>query len=96
MIPRSVPPGVLALALLLIPAALPAADAAKAPKGAGKKAGPAAPALRIRVQQLHVDNNEGCAVADFNRDGKPDISAGEFWYEGPDFKVKRQLRKLEP
>ncbi|MFM9032619.1 MAG: FG-GAP repeat domain-containing protein [Opitutaceae bacterium] len=96
MIPRSVSPRGLALALLHSPAALPAADAAKAPKGAGKKAGPAAPALRIRVQQLHVDNNEGCAVADFNRDGKPDISAGEFWYEGPDFKVKRQLRKLEP
>ena len=47
MIPRSVPPRFLALALLLIPVALPAADAAKAPKGAGKKAGPAAPALRI-------------------------------------------------
>ena len=96
MIPRFVPSRFLALALLLVPVALPAADAAKAPKGAGKKAGPAAPALRIRVQQLHVDNNEGCAVADFNRDGKPDISAGEFWYEGPDFKAKRQLRKLEP
>jgi hypothetical protein len=48
------------------------------------------------VQQLHVDNNEGRAVADFDRDGHLDVSAGEFWYAGPDFKVKRPLRKLEP
>jgi len=87
------------LLALLLPALLGAADAAKsapkaAPKGGGKKA--AAPTLKFRVQQLHVDNNEGCAVADFNRDGKLDVSAGEYWYAGPDFKAKRQLRKLEP
>ena len=28
-----------------------------------------APGLKFRVQQLHVDNNEGCDVADFNKDG---------------------------
>ncbi|MBI5771105.1 MAG: VCBS repeat-containing protein [Verrucomicrobia bacterium] len=76
---------------LAVPA--PAADAPKG-KGAPKKAGPVA--LKFRVQQLHVDNNEGCAVADFDRDGKLDISAGEFWYAGPDFKTKRPVRKLEP
>src|SRR3954463_734651 len=72
-----------------------AADTPKAPK-AGKKNAPAAPVMKFRVQQLHVDNNEGCAIADFNRDGHLDISAGEFWYAGPDFKTKRPLRKLEP
>ena len=36
------------------------------------------PGLRWRVQQLHLDNNEGCAIADFNKDGKPDICSGEF------------------
>jgi hypothetical protein len=36
--------------------------------------------LKFRVQQLHLDNNEGCAVADFNKDGKTDISAAAFWY----------------
>ena len=67
--------------------------AASAPAPAAKKA--PANALRFRVQQLHLDNNEGCAVADFDRDGHLDISAGEFWYAGPDFKVKRPLRSEE-
>lgn len=79
---------------LMLPALVLAADAPKgAPKNTKKAA---APALKFRVQQLHVDNNEGCAVADFDRDGKLDVSAGEFWYAGPDFKTKRPLRKLEP
>jgi hypothetical protein len=52
--------------------------------------------LRFRVQELHQDRNEGLAVADYNGDGKPDISAGEFWYEGPEFTKQRRLRKLEP
>src|SRR4051794_2408341 len=76
--------------LVLLPCS---AIGAELPKTApAKKA--AAPALKFRVQQLHLDNNEGCAVADFNRDGKLDISAGEFWYAGPDFKQKRPVRKL--
>ncbi len=78
-----------AAALSLLPSSS-GADKPVAPKG------PAAPkgALKFHVQQLAMDNNEGCAIADFNRDGKPDISAGEFWYPGPDFKEKRPLRKL--
>jgi len=54
------------------------------------------PWLRFRVQELHQDRNEAMAVADFNGDGMPDISAGEFWYEGPDFTHKRPLRKINP
>lgn len=53
-------------------------------------------ALKWRVQQLNLDNNEGCAVADFDKDGHLDISAGEYWYRGPDFKEKIPLRKIEP
>ncbi len=52
--------------------------------------------LNFRVQALHRDNNEGCAVGDLNNDGKLDLSAGEFWYAGPAFSEKRRLRKLMP
>jgi hypothetical protein len=89
--------------LLLFALALPGAVLAAAPAGPpkGKASGKAPakaapPGLTFRVQQLHVDNNEGCAVADFNRDGKLDVSAGEFWYAGPDFTTKQPLRKLQP
>lgn len=87
-----------ALFLACLPLVAGAANAPKGgkanPKAAAKKGAP--PGLKFRVQQLHLDNNEGCAVADYDRDGKLDVSAGEYWYAGPDFKTKRQLRKLEP
>jgi len=34
---------------------------------------------------------DGIAAGDFNRDGKPDIVSGPFWYEGPDFKVAHEI-----
>jgi hypothetical protein len=37
--------------------------------------------------------NEGCAIADVNRDGKPDIVAGTHWFAAPDF-VPRPLRDI--
>lgn len=33
----------------------------------------------------------GPAVADFNKDGQPDIAAGPFYYEGPSFTVAREI-----
>lgn len=60
-----------------------------------KSAKPKPPKVKFSVKQLYVDNNEGCAVGDINKDGQPDITAGEFWYEGPDF-VQRPLRKVLP
>ncbi len=87
------PLGTACLAALVLSLAMPAADK---PKGAGAGKKQPAAGLKFRVQQLHLDNNEGCAVADFNKDGKLDISAGEFWYPGPDFKEKKPLRKLLP
>ena len=34
---------------------------------------------------------EGVTVADFNRDGHLDISAGPYWYEGPDFTRRHEV-----
>lgn len=34
---------------------------------------------------------EGANFADFNKDGKNDIVAGPWWWEGPDFKTRREI-----
>jgi putative membrane-bound dehydrogenase-like protein len=40
-------------------------------------------------QQLHGDfYSEGAGIGDINGDGKPDIVAGPFWWEGPSFEKK--------
>ena len=41
--------------------------------------------IKWTVKQLAVDANEGVAIADFNGDGLPDISAGRNWYPAPDY-----------
>ena len=33
---------------------------------------------------------EGATLGDLNRDGKPDLIAGPYWYEGPDFKIRHE------
>ncbi len=38
--------------------------------------------------------NEGAAVFDVNKDGKLDITAGAWWYEGPDFAKRHPIRDL--
>lgn len=44
--------------------------------------------IRFKKHQLDPQfRSEGVAVADFNRDGKPDIAAGTVWYEAPDWKM---------
>src|SRR6185369_13348803 len=34
---------------------------------------------------------DGITAGDLNRDGKMDIVAGPFWYQGPDFKSKHEF-----
>jgi hypothetical protein len=35
---------------------------------------------------------ESCSIADYNRDGTPDVSSGRIWYQGPDFKTTHAFR----
>jgi len=35
---------------------------------------------------------EGAYYGDFNRDGRMDVVAGPFWFEGPDFKNRHEVR----
>ncbi len=44
----------------------------------------AEPAIRFERHRLDATfRSEGVAVADFNRDGRPDIAAGFVWYDAP-------------
>ena len=38
-----------------------------------------------------ITKHSAAALGDFDRDGKPDIVAGPFWYEGPDFTAKHEI-----
>lgn len=49
--------------------------------------------LRFSKRTLMISPNEGCAVADVNRDGKLDLIAGTHWFAAPDF-VPRPLRDI--
>ena len=49
----------------------------------------AEPQITWKRQQLHGDfYSEGAAIGDINGDGKPDVVAGPFWWEGPAFEKK--------
>lgn len=44
-----------------------------------------------RRQLTDVYYSEGANAGDLNRDGKPDVVHGPYWFEGPDFQVKHEL-----
>jgi len=49
--------------------------------------------LKFSKRCLMVSPNEGCAIADVDRDGKLDIIAGTHWFAAPDF-VPRPIRDI--
>ncbi len=51
----------------------------------------AAPEFETKL--LAIDSNEACAIADFNKDGVLDVSAGRNWYAGPEY-APRPLRDI--
>lgn len=67
---------------------LPALSAALAAPVVGSAAG-------LPVFEKHVLTDkyfcDGINTGDFNRDGKPDIVAGPYWYAGPDFTAKHEI-----
>ena len=52
---------------------------------------PRSRALQFSKRCLDVQNHEGCAIADLNRDGALDVVAGPYWFAGPGF-VRRPIR----
>jgi hypothetical protein len=53
-------------------------------------------APRISWKKVQLDDtfrSEGCAVGDFNHDGKMDISAGPVYYAAPDWKMVSMVEK---
>lgn len=49
--------------------------------------------IAFRIHMIDPGYNETVAVADINRDGKPDIVSGESWYEAPHW-IKHPLRQI--
>jgi len=50
---------------------------------------------QITFKKIRLEDQfyaEGAYYADFNRDGKLDVVAGPFWYEGPAFQKKHEVR----
>ena len=74
-------PAALSLAALVFPLALAAAERA------------------VRFEKIVLTEQyfcDGLNAGDFNRDGKMDVVAGPYWYEGPSFKVRHEFYAAEP
>ena len=77
------------LPVLLTLLAQVAAPASAPPAAAGSR-----PAdIAFSVQMIDPGFSESVAVADFNRDGRPDILSAEYWYEAPGW-TKHKIRDI--
>lgn len=50
--------------------------------------------LKWKKTWISDETFESAGVFDVNNDGKPDIVAGGFWYEGPDFRKKHTIGEV--
>jgi hypothetical protein len=50
--------------------------------------------IAFRTRMIDPGYSETAAVADIDKDGKPDIVSGEFWYQAPDWK-KHRIRQID-
>jgi len=57
----------------------------------GGEKGAVAPAYK-KIRLSDKFQAEGACHGDFNRDGKPDVVSGPYWYAGPDFKKRHEVR----
>ncbi len=51
--------------------------------------------LNFQREKISDAKFEAASVLDVNKDGKPDILSGEFWYEGPDFKKSHKYTTVK-
>jgi len=51
--------------------------------------------VQFQKVQIASESFESVGVFDVNNDGHLDIVSGAFWYEGPDFEQKKQVRNVE-
>ncbi len=54
------------------------------------------PASGAEYKKLHLTDKfhcEGAYFADFDRDGKMDVVSGPYWYAGPDFQQRHEVRE---
>ena len=93
----------LLLTFAVLPAYLRPGEPAAQSNGSGSSPQPLSPAagergggegggkpFKISWKKTVVDKvfrSDGVAVADVNKDGKPDIIVGDVWYEAPDWKM---------
>lgn len=63
----------------------------------GSLAAVATPGATYRKLHLTADFHcEGAYYADFNRDGNLDVVSGPYWYAGPDFQQRHEVREPQP
>jgi hypothetical protein len=77
---------------------LPAMTAAQRPESGTPGAAKTGPISWKKVVLNRAFRGEGAAVADINKDGRPDIVVGDVWFEAPDWKLHiiRQDRTFDP